>query len=165
MIIPWLKTRFSRPSPEPATPRPERITLHLYPDDHALTRLGRLETGDLFVIDLNPASDGEQTRDFVRTYLFRANGALKNHIIDEAGIRGQYNDDDLTRLIDKHLADLGPHTIAPIRFQPFSIHHAGMVFGYVLRPPEPGDCDRVVDVLPGHTLMFHPPWEDGGYAT
>ena len=159
------KSTSSTPS---TTPLLNRITLHLYPDEHHLPRVGVLETGDQFIIDLNLIANNGKTRDFVCTYIFWANGALKNYIIDEVGIRGEYKECEFTKLIDKHVNDLGAYTISPIQFQPFKVIQSNENFGYVVRdkePDAPKDADDYVDVLPGHTLMFYPPWEEGAYAT
>lgn len=146
--------------------------IHLIPDDYHLPHVGRLADGGFFWIDGQLTWGRGATRDFICTYLFDQDGRLARHNIEDLGCRNEENRKDVRQIIDKHLAALGPYETADIWVEPFSVSAHGESFGLVTRvadtPKEAEDLERIgplVDAMPGLTLMFYPPWDEGAYDT
>jgi hypothetical protein len=140
---------------------PEKI--RLVPDEWRIEHVGRLADGRLFWVDaqLDPA-DG-QTRDFVCTFVFDADGSLSQHSIELVGTRGEYFPGAVAHALERHLADLGERTQEAIWIRPFHIDREGVVFGLV--PRQLPDGEWRVEFMPGNTLSFYAPWEVGEYDT
>ena len=153
---------------------PEKI--RLIPDDWHIRNVGRLRNGELFVVDSQLASKDMVTTDFVCTFVFDPDGYLVRHSIDRLGERGSYDEAEVGRRFDAHLAALGDHEVTDIWIRPFEIESHGALFGFIPVPPEAfvdpdddassaEDYDWRVEFMPGNTLSFYPPWDMGGYDT
>ena len=140
---------------------PEKV--HLIPDDHHLDHVGRLSDGKLYWIDVqlsyNMRSKG--TRDFVCLYLFKKDGTLTSYNITDLGFRSAPIA-NASNVIRQYLENLPEPISQDIWVRPFSVDSLGLTFGLVIR--EEAD-EAVVDALPGWTIMFYPPWPEGGYDT
>lgn len=146
--------------------------IHLFPDDCHLPHVGRLKVGAQFWIDVQLLQEGGDTRDFVATYVFDLEGRLIWNEILDAGLRSEGNMKTIEEVILSQLKKLGEFDRREIQVHPFSVEAFGSVFGLVVREPEPdsdlsgsGVLGPLVDVMPGWTLMFYPPWEEGSYAS
>lgn len=162
-------------------PRPEKI--HLIPDEHLLVRLGRAEDGRLVYQETQVHFDGRVSHDFVVTYVFDADGALVEDHIDAVGVRGERPADALRAACMQHEERFGHYQVTEIWVRPFSIERHGLRFGFVARhlldeegltederlqlieSLDDGDDGWRVEAMPGNTLQFYPPWEEGGYDT
>ena len=145
--------------------------IRLIPDEWHLKNVGRLDNGALYWIDVQLSSEDDDTRDFVATYVFDLDGNLIWNDIEDLGLRSESRRRGFSTIVSQHRDKLGPGQIADISVHPFSVNAHGLVFGLVVRKPEPddddlqNDQDPFVDAMPGWTLMFYPPWEEGLYAT
>jgi len=142
---------------------PEKI--HLIPDDFHIRHVGHLADGRLFLVDSQLSFDGKTraTRDYVCTFIFDVDGHLIDHQIDLHGERGAYPQSKAKETFDRHLAALGAATVAAIWIRPFTVMAFGLDFGFV--PRQLDDGGWCVESMPGNTLAFYPPWEEGGYDT
>jgi hypothetical protein len=140
---------------------PEKI--RLIPDQWRIRDVGRLSDGRLFFIDSQLESGGGSTRDFVCTFIFDKDGRLDEHSIESIGERGAYRDGAVGRAIRRHVAALGNRILTDIWVRPFSVDSNGTVFGLIPRKTEAGSWR--VELMPGNTLSFYPPWEAGKYDT
>ena len=140
--------------------------VYLYPDDYHLTHVGRLETGQFYWIDvqLNADRGVGDTEDFVCTYIFDADGTLVAHEIESVGFRKSQSQ-SVREVVEQHFDKLPAPKSAKIQIRPFEVTHQDLTFGLVPREVEDNPGEWVVDVEPGWTLMFYPPWEEGGYDT
>ena len=145
--------------------------IRLIPDKWHLQDVGKLDSGALYWIDVQLNSEGGDTRDFVATYVFDLDGTLIWNDIEDLGLRSNSNLQGVSPIISRHREKLGPGQITDISVHPFSVNAHGLVFGLVIRKPEPDDENwqddegPYVDAMPGWTLMFYPPWEEGLYDT
>ncbi|MDM8168642.1 hypothetical protein [Roseovarius sp.] len=140
--------------------------LHLYRDDHHLKRIGACKDGSLFWIDSQFVTEDGAPVDYLCTYRFAADGQFTFCKIERLGPRDEIDAAEWEARLAAHIRWLGPHSFGDIRVQPFSIRHDGHIFGAAIRTEEVAPDDPpLVDLLPGHTLMFFPPWEEGGYDT
>lgn len=153
--------------------------IRLVPDKHHLPLVARLPDGRQVWIDVQVAAGRDGSRDFVACYVFEPDGRLADHHISDMGLRD--GGDSLARNADwrqphveaeiRRLQEmLGPATLADIRVFPFTVEAHGVVFGLGIQEMDDPEMAAIaeedgpfVDVLPGYTLMFHPPWEEGGY--
>lgn len=146
---------------------PEKI--HLIPDDFHIKHVGRLADGRLFLVDSQLDTSQGPTRDFVCSYFFAPEGHLVGQKIELVGSRDEVTFDDGLRIFDRHLAELGPHEIRDIWIRPFAVIRYGLAFGFIPMAPEEfgeaGDAGWSVVAMPGNTLSFYPPWEEGLYDT
>jgi len=167
------------------------IKIRLIRDIWHLKHVGQLDDGKGYWITghLNP--EAETTRDFIGTYIFNKDGSLSSHNIVDLGLRSDPTSLDPGIVIqnEKLRIDASPRksrwdwilgnfkSKTSIAVYPFQVQAFDQIFGLVVREPEDdseiGDDEStddyqnepVVDVVPGYTLMFHAPWEEGIYAT
>ena len=147
--------------------------IRLIPDRYHLHDIGKLESGAFCWITLQLHWDGEDTRDFVATYIFDADGRLIQHIIDDLGLRSGPSGKSAKSVIAEHKRLIGPIEPTDIWVSPFSVSAYGLEFGLIERKLDPDDDPEyleklkedgpLVDAMPGHTLMFYPPWDEGLY--
>ncbi len=106
-----------------------------------------------------------ETTDFVFKFLFDLAGKLTSSEVQTLGIRGSY-DRELSRKIMSSLsrADTVVKT-ADVMIQTFSILHDGCEFGLIANPPENEDDVWRVTFMPGNTIAFFSPFDDGLYDT
>ncbi|MHA3915024.1 hypothetical protein [Halovulum sp. GXIMD14793] len=143
------------------------IEITLKPDDWHLKHVGRLKTGNGFWVDVQLAIVDGEPHDFICTYVFDEKGELIRHEITALGSRGSRV--SVRDTVTRHLERLGSWSPETIRVLPFSVEDHRQTFGLVVRADEPGeeasDHGPFVDAMPGSTLMFYPPFEDGFYDT
>jgi hypothetical protein len=140
---------------------PDKI--HLIPDGDRIVNVGRLSDGRLYFVDAQLDFDGRNTRDFVCTFIFDGDGHLTGETIELIGVRGAYADDAVNAAMHLQLAALGSRAVADIWVRPFSVESNGVLFGLVPRRTPRGEWR--VTFMPGNTLEFYPPWDEGGYDT
>ncbi len=148
--------------------------IHLIPDRYHLIDVGQLNDGNNYWIDVQLSSEAMDTRDFVATYIFdNARKLIDSDIID-LGLRSDPNALQARDVIKQQKSRIGVGRAGifgrkreSFWVQPFSVEAHGLVFGLVVREPEEDDVEMppMVDALPGWTLVFYPPWEDGQYDT
>lgn len=117
----------------------------------------------MFWLDVQLNFANGQTQDFVRTYVFDADGNLSENTIELVGARAEYPDGAVDQAIERQLSALGGHMRAAIWVRPFQIESHALVFGLVTRQTPGGEWR--VDAMPGNTLSFYAPWEAGEYDT
>lgn len=140
--------------------------LHLYHDDYHLMRIGQCKDGILFWITSGLVSSDEGITDYICTYKFMPDGRFIGCRIDTVGLRSATSEARSAEFLQDHITRLGEHKFGDIQIYPFSIHHDGHLFGAVVRTGvNDADGSPVVDLLPGHMLMFYEPWEEGLYDT
>jgi hypothetical protein len=140
--------------------------IRLVPDEWHIHHVGRLPAGRLFWVDEQLYYRNRKTTDFVCTYVFDNDGQLTSHNIESLGVRGGKGTEDDARIeaaLDRHLAALGKRTAKDIWIRPFSLKSQGMVFGLV--PRQLGNGTWRVEAMPGNTLSFFAPWDEGEYDT
>ena len=142
-------------------PAPEKI--RLIPDEWHIHNVGRLSDGRLFWVDSQLDPTGGATKDFVCTFIFNDHGQLVDHSIELIGVRGSYPNASGEAAMTRHLATLGERTVTDIWVRPFSVESNDSVFGLIPRQTEDGEWR--VTFMPGDTLEFYPPWDEGGYDT
>jgi len=153
---------------------PEKI--HLIPDDYHLERVGRLPDGRLIYQETQVSYDGKTSLDFAVTYVFDQDGNLVEDLVTLVGARDKITKADWQRAELEHEQRFGEIEMTDIWVRPFSLERHGLVFGLVpvametveedgvKYEPEPDDLWRV-EAMPGNTLSFYAPWEDGEYDT
>ena len=116
--------------------------------------------------------EGEQARDFVVTYIFDLEGTLIQSDIQDLGLRSDPNRRNPSEVVLQQKEKIGSGQLAEIWVHPFAVKSHDKVFGLVVRKPEPDEPQDIydesgpfVDALPGWTLMFYPPWDEGNYDT
>ncbi len=120
----------------------------------------------LFWIDAQLVFEESSTTDYICTYRFTPGGRLIGHRIERIGVRGSYPRSRDGDAVAEHVARLGRHQLGDIVIHPFQIEFDGHIFGCVARTDDAQAGDEpMIDVMPGMTLMFYPPWEEGGYDT
>ena len=141
--------------------------LRLIPDRYHLKNVGQLNNGNYYWIDVQLDSNGRETRDFIATYIFDADGVLIEHKIIELGIRSDPSALSARVIIGQESTRIGVKKRKDFWVRPFSVKANGAVFGLVVREREQGELEgfQAVDAMPGWTLMFYPPWADGLYDT
>lgn len=149
--------------------------VRLIPDDYHLHEVGVLGNGAGYWIDVQLNPENGSTRDFVTTYVFDVEGRMIWHLIEDMDLRSDPRQKSVKETIAAHKAKLGAAERSDIWISPFSVEAHGLTFGLVVRKPEEDDDPEylnslnedgpLVDVMPGWTLMFHPPWDEGSYAT
>lgn len=153
---------------------PEKI--HLIPDEYHIERVGKLADGRLVYqeFQLDPVSDAP--RNFFVTYIFDADGNLVDDAVSEIGVADDMSDGSEAAVLAAHEKLVGPYTIDDIWVRPFSLSRFGLTFGLVASQPygdpededadmNEGDDGWRVEALPGNTLSFYAPWEEGLYDT
>ena len=140
---------------------PEKI--RLIPDEWHILNVGRLSDGRLFWVDGQLDFAEGQTEDFVCTFVFDQDGALIENSIELIGTRGEYPNGSVGLAIERHVVALGEHTKADIWIRPFQVERDGVVFGLVPRRLPDGEWRG--EFIPGNTLSFYAPWEQGEYDT
>lgn len=140
---------------------PEKI--RLIPDIWHIHNVGYLSDGRRFFVDSQLDYQGGVTKDYVCTFVFDEDGVLVEHVIELIGERGAYPDGSVADAIDRHLRVIGERTIHDISVRPFSVESDGAIFGLIPRQTETGEWR--VEFMPGNTLSYFPPWEDGEYDT
>lgn len=148
------------------------LKIRLIPDDYHLPDVGKLENGAMYWIDIQLSSEGRNTRDFVATYIFDLNGYLIWNEIEDLGLRSDIDIRDPETVIAEHKAKIGKGQTTDIWVHPFSVEEHGLTFGLMVRKREDDESNNsqedeepMVDALPGFTLLFYPPWEEGHYDT
>ncbi len=148
--------------------------IRLIPDSYHLTNVGQLDNGNNYWIDVQLIPERRDTRDFVATYIFDDDGTLIDSEIINLGLRSDPNALRVKDVIAQQRSKIGVRKAGifggkseSFWVKPFSVRAYDVDFGLVVREPEADNPDRppVVDAMPGWTLMFYPPWEDGGYDT
>lgn len=139
--------------------------IRLVPDKWHIHHVGRLPAGRLFWVDEQLHYRDQKTTDFVCTYVFDNDGRLISHNIESLGVRRKVTEDDarIEAALDRHLAALGKRTAKDIWIRPFSLKSQGMVFGLI--PRQLGNGTWRVEAMPGNTLSFFAPWDEGEYDT
>jgi formate hydrogenlyase regulatory protein HycA len=127
--------------------------------------VGRLADGRLFILDWQLGFNKAGTVDYLCTFVFDKDGKLSSQLIESLGPRTTLAMDDAKydAALADHLRKLGKHEIVDIWVRPFSVKHDGLVFGLIPRRLEDGSWR--VEFMPGNTLSFYPPWDEGGYDT
>ena len=143
------------------------IRVHLIPDEWHLHHVGKLPDGRLIWIETQLSYDRtlRDTRDFLCIWIFSKEGVLtdQSKIID---LGWRSNPIGSRRLfIEQELEALGGLTVTDIWVRPFSVEKYGLIFGLLIRDEDDTDGDILIDAMPGMTLMFYPPWSEGGYDT
>lgn len=145
--------------------------IHLIPDQYHLSNVGQLRNGNNYWIDIQLKSEGNRTRDFVATYIFDADGKLIDSNIIDLGLRTDENALSATTVIAEEKSRIGVINYESFLGEkksfwvyPFSIFSHNLIFGLVVRKEDKDECG-IVDAMPGYTIMFYPPWEDGAYDT
>ena len=135
---------------------------------------GQLDDGSHYWIDVQLNSEGQDTRDFVATYVFDADGRLIDHKVKDLGLRSNPLSLSARAILTQERERLGlKKTIfgrakrSDFWVRPFSVEAHGLVFGLVVRETNDAEPESInaVDAMPGRTLMFYPPWQDGRYDT
>lgn len=148
--------------------------VRLIPDRRHLRDIGQLVDGRNFWIDVQLCTEGQDTRDFVATYIFDESGNLSSHEIKDLGLRS-----DPARLSAKEIVAEELHRLEVKRsifsrskrsdfwVRPFSVQAYGLEFGLVVREKDEENTEgsELVDAMPGSTQLFYPPWADGLYDT
>ena len=157
------------------TSPPEKI--HLIPDEYHIERVGKLPDGRFVYqeFQFDPVSD--EKRSFFVTYVFDADGNLVDDHISQIGQADEGHDGSEAAIIEVHEKTIGKYSIDDIWVRPFSISRFGLTFGLVASQPygdpeeddgentNEGDDGWRVEALPGNTLSFYAPWEEGLYDT
>lgn len=136
-------------------------------DDYYADHVGTTKDGmQLFVTTPFIAALGDEAgREFLAVFLFDSNGRFSEARIDDFGPRRAVNHEEIQRLLDKRIAELGPIDYGRIEVQPFAIERFGTTFGLVPRAPEGEDDSWWVELQPGNYMAFHEPWDSGEYDT
>lgn len=151
---------------------PDKI--HLIPDYYHIERVGRLPDGRLIFQQGQHSFDGNDPTDFVVTYVFDADGNLIDDLATLLGVRGEYAEDAMATAQSRHDEKYGEFEITDIWVKPFSINRHSLIFGLVTERPYDGEEDVELEELddgwrvtamPGNTLQFCPPWDEGLYDT
>ncbi|WP_424968515.1 hypothetical protein [Dinoroseobacter sp. S375] len=133
----------------------------LVPDGYHLQHVGKTVQGNGYWIDVQRASEGEGTRDFVAAYVFDEKGNLIHSEVVDRGLRNDSPAKDLGETIRKLKKKIDAKNVTEILVKPFSVPFHGYIFGLVVREAEDGEAvseDTIIDAMPGHTLMFYGPW-------
>lgn len=140
--------------------------LHLFHDNYHLKRIGTFDNNLLFWIDQGLAFEEGEVINYISTYKFMPDGRLIGCRINRLGKREDYDDAQFDAILEAHLSGLNNHKFCDIQVYPFSVEHDGHIFGAVIRTEDVAPDDPpLVDLMPGSTLLFYPPWEDGNYDT
>ena len=78
--------------------------------------------------------------------------------IDAFGPRATVDRNELRRVYEERLQELGDVTFDRIGVAPFAVRRFGTTFGLVLREPEQEDDAWAVEVQPGNGMAFFEPW-------
>jgi hypothetical protein len=122
-----------------------------------------LADGRLFWIDAQLNYANGHTKDFVCTFVFATDGSLSEHEIELIGVRGEYPGEAVALAIERHVVALGGHAQAAIWVRPFQVTSHELTFG--LAPRQLPNGGWRVEFMPGNTLSFYAPWEQGEYDT
>ena len=141
--------------------------IRLIPDRYHLTDVGQLADGNNYWIDIQLNPEGRDTRDFIATYIFDADGELIEFQIIDLGLRSDPNALSARAVIKEESDRIGAKENSDFWVSPFAVKTHGLVFGLVVRDRQKGELEgfQAVDAMPGWTIMFYPPWEDGLYDT
>ena len=152
---------------------PEHITI--IPDDFRMEHVGTLVDGGLFYCETQIFYDGRSSIIYYAAYTFEADGTLRHPNIERLGARGSYTQDEAAELGDRLLEQLGPRTTATIKVRPFEVEFDSLLFGLVPRAigadgeeialEDADDDDVRVEAMPGNTISWYAPWDEGGYDT
>ena len=155
------------------TAAPTHITI--VPDEWHMQHVGKLANGRLFYCETQVAYEDGQSHDYYVAYTFDNDGTLASHEIVPVGVRGQYKDEDANRVGEEILERLGERTTETIKVRPFQIEFDGRTFGFVTSawdedgedlPIEEADEEDIrVEAMPGNTISWYAPWEEGEYDT
>lgn len=138
----------------------------LVPDDYHLQHVGKTAQGNGYWIDLQLASEGDDTRDFVAAYVFDEMGDLISCEVVDQGKRSHSAEHTTDEIIQRLKRKVDAKETTKIRVKPFSISFHGHTFGLIIREQEESDdpLDEVlIDAMPGSTLMFYGPWSHCNY--
>ena len=137
--------------------------IRLVPGDLHIRHVGRLADGRLFWVTSQLDQAPEGTKDYVCTFVFNDDGEVLGHNIELIGVRGAYPTESVGIAVQKHVTALGAHTVEAIWVRTFSVDVNGVEFGLIPRLLDDGEWR--VEFMPGNTLSFYAPWEEGEYDT
>jgi hypothetical protein len=140
---------------------PEKLLI--VPDEFHLDHAGRCADGRFVIITSQLIFGAEQTRDFICTFWFDAEGALVEHRIDEVGMRGAYETDHGKKIWAAHADAVGQIEPEPFWVRPFEVELAGRSFGLIPELMDDGEWHVIFE--PGNTMAFYAPWDSGEYDT
>jgi hypothetical protein len=103
--------------------------------------------------------------EFVALYLFDAAGKLLEARIDAFGPRVKVNEEEVRRVYEQRLSELGDVTFERIEVAPFAVERFGSTFGLIPLAPEEDGESWSVEVHPGNYMAFAEPWDRGWYET
>jgi hypothetical protein len=132
-------------------------------DEYTASHIGHTADGKQFFLTTPfvPAMGEEPGREFLALYLFDGQGKLIEARIDDLGTRANLDRQQVKRLHQERLEELGRIELGRIEVQPFQLNRFGTVFGFVLRPPGEDIDVWCVEVEPGNYMAFFEPWDSG----
>lgn len=148
--------------PNAATMMAQPTKIHLIPDIWHIKRVGHLRDGQQFIIDAQLSGQNGVVTDYLCTYIFDKDGNLTSHTIESLGVRSNDNA-KFDAALQRQLDALGKYSVADVWVRPFVVRYNGIEFGLIPRQLDDGSWR--VEFMPGNTLSFYPPWDDGGYDT
>lgn len=104
-------------------------------------------------------------REFLAFYIFDEAGGPLSAAIEDLGPRAGMDEAARIALRDEWLASLGEVEYRRIQVAPFKVERFGVEFGFIPQPPEEPDEDWCVNVEPGNSMCFWPPWTSADYDT
>lgn len=136
-------------------------------DDYHADLVGKTADGRQFFITepFEPTSSIRAGNEFLALFLFSAEGALIEAIIDEFGPRGSFDGAARHALIQKRLEQLGDHSLERIEIAPFQVEQFGTLFGLIPNELEDDDDELSISLMPGDFMAFSEPWDSGDYDT
>ncbi|CAC9511108.1 hypothetical protein BAZOLSSOX_1922 [uncultured Gammaproteobacteria bacterium] len=145
--------------------RPQKISIDH--DDYHAEHIGRTKKGEQFFLTtpFEPAINEKEGCEYITLFKFDNEGNLLEHIIDEIGTRGSYDENERKEKYLARLNELGEVKYCRIEVKPFSVERNGVVFGLITREPEDKEDVWAVELLPGNYMAFFEPWDSGEYDT
>ena len=145
--------------------RPQKIAIDH--DDYHAEHIGRTNKGEQFFLTtpFEPAINEEKGCEYIALFKFDKEGNLTEHIIDEFGPRGSYDEDERKEKYYARLKELGEVQYSRIEVKPFSVERNGVNIGLIAREPEDEEDEWAVELLPGNYMAFFEPWDSGEYDT
>jgi hypothetical protein len=152
-------------APDPAS---NDFMFPLVPDDYHLQNVGRTRQGNGFWITQQLVAEKNDTRDFIAAYIFDKEGILISADVIDLGRRSRPEYLNSEEVIRRMKCKIDASENGQIWVRPFSVTFHGLSFGLIMRKPD-DESDKqfkpVIDAMPGHTLMFHEPWDLCNYAS
>ena len=147
---------------------PDKILL--VHDNSKLTNVGALEDGRFIFQEQQFDPADPKGRQFFVSYVFDRDGELVDDIVTAIGHEDKLSEGTALGAVTSHTEKFGPFKPANVVVKPFSLSREGLTFGLVARQLDEGSEDEdddtapwVVEALPGKTIIFHAPWDKGGY--